>query len=79
MRHPPRFLQEDQAEELQGTTTRCAGMDTSCGVMEKGASMSCQVGTTGNARRVWQSANWHWTTRIGGMNHAEDEEGSTRG
>jgi hypothetical protein len=79
MRHPPRFLQEDQAEELQGTTTRCAGMNTSCGVMEKGAGMSCQVGTTGNERRVWQSANWRWMTKIGGMNHAEDEEGSARG
>lgn len=44
-----------------------------------GAGMSCQVGATGKARRVWQSANWHWTTRIGGMNHAEDEEGSARG
>ncbi|WP_160289040.1 hypothetical protein [Alcaligenes faecalis] len=54
-------------------------MNTSCGVMEKSAGMSCQVGTTGNERRVWQSANRHWMTTIGGMNHAEDEEGSTRG
>lgn len=41
--------------------------------------MSCQVGETGNECRVWQSANWHWMTKIGGMNHAENEEGSARG
>lgn len=41
--------------------------------------MSCQVGETGNEYRVWQSANWHWMIKIGGMNHAEDEEGSARG
>lgn len=41
--------------------------------------MPGQVGTTGNKRRVWQSANWRWMTKIGGMNHAEDEKGSARG
>lgn len=41
--------------------------------------MSCQVGETGNECRVWQSANWRWMTKIGGMNYAEDEEGSARG
>lgn len=36
MRRPPCFLWEGRAEELQGTTTRCAGMDTPCyAVVEK--------------------------------------------
>lgn len=30
MRRPPCFLWEGRAEEWQGMTTRCAGMDTSC-------------------------------------------------
>ena len=36
MRRPPCFLWEGRAAELQGTTTRCAGMDTPCyAVVEK--------------------------------------------
>ena len=35
MRRPPCFLREGRAEELQGTTTRCAGMGTSCGAVWK--------------------------------------------
>lgn len=34
MRRPPCFLWEGQAEELQGTTTRCAGIGTSSGLVE---------------------------------------------
>ena len=75
MRRPPCFLWEGRAEEWQETTTRCAGMSTSCGaVVEK---LSAGRASSGDPRRVPGAADV--CCDDGRTNHAEDEEGSAHG